>query len=169
MWTNEPNNTKVTKASYSHVTYDLTENTLDVDIPIIQLSRQYSVDASTTENEPEGMTEMTRKIIQDETVVLQRIAAGFPSLSLGTPKETKINGHFDIYDVDISEVVLMDMILNEPLMNTYLYIEESQKSLADKDRIYIHYKSLISSTRSRENAPAETTEVNQLPQLSALI
>jgi hypothetical protein len=79
---------------------------------------------------------------QNEAMMIERISASLPSLTLGPIHEVRVGGDFLIYDVEINDTSLLDAILIQPLMNTYLYIEEWTKPYAEKKRLYIHYKAL---------------------------
>lgn len=132
------------KSSYSQLIYDLTKNKLTFEAPIIWTSGEQ---------------------VQNETAIIKRVEKSFPTISLNKPKETKISGSFNVYNIDITEYILIDMILNYPLMNTYLYIEESQKSVAEKDRVFIHYKALTTSGVDEEGgstAAAVSINIKQM-------
>jgi hypothetical protein len=91
-----------------------------------------------------------------ERIVTERIAATLSNISLGPSREVKVRGHFNVKDVSIDDASFHYMILTDqmyrddnsnekPLFSTYLYIEESIKSRADKKRLNIHYKSFMGS------------------------
>lgn len=77
-----------------------------------------------------------------ETALLQEIGRSFPTLTLENPTALRISGEFSLYDIQIDDASLMDMIMLVPLFNTYLYVEETTKSFAEKKRLSIHYKSV---------------------------
>lgn len=112
-------NAKLTKNSYQTHQYDLAENRLVVSSPV---------------NEA-----------QNETLILNRVANTFPSLDLGTPKEISIGGVFYIYDEEITPYSLNDMIMNDPELSQYLYVDEVNKSHANKVQHKIRFKSLLDS------------------------
>src|SRR5207245_247431 len=82
----------------------------------------------------------------DEQFMVRRVQEALPSLTLGPTQEVRVAGEFDIYGVSLVEPILLDMLLNQPLMSTYLYIDESLKDYAEKKRLNIHYKSLSDPT-----------------------
>jgi hypothetical protein len=102
---------------------------------------------------------------QTENIIRDRLSAALPMISLGPSHEIKVRGTFYLYNFEISEVSLLDMILNDPLMNTYLYVEESMYSYAEKKRLYIHYKSLLSTLESRQGE--EKGETSNMSSVSA--
>ena len=118
---------RATKESYMRAVYDLNTNELIVRTPVV-----------------EG---------QNENVVVNRISETIPIIP-GPISETRVGGSFTIYGVDIIDTTLLDMILNEPLMNFYLYVEESIKPYSRKKRFNIRFKS-ITSTQSASNRDSE--------------
>ena len=56
---------------------------------------------------------------------------------------TSLGGNFNIYDVDITNNnhILLDEIMNQLIFNTYLYVEEEKKTIADRTSLIIHYNS----------------------------
>lgn len=77
-----------------------------------------------------------------EIALLREISASFPTLTLENPTALRISGEFSMYDLQIDEASLMDMVMLVPLFNTYLYTEETTRPLAEKKRISLHYKSV---------------------------
>ena len=103
-----------------------------------------------------------------EEIVKRRIASCLGNLELGASKEVKIKGHFLVEDVTIDDASFHYLILNDqyssrpdpnaqPLFSTYLYIEESVKSRADKKRLNIHYKSFIGTSETESSNPNDQT------------
>jgi hypothetical protein len=70
----------------------------------------------------------------------QRITSAFPMLSLNEGKETRIKGYFEVEKVVIDDTILHYLLLNHPLYNAYLSVDESDHSRAEKSRINIHYR-----------------------------
>jgi hypothetical protein len=134
-------NRKLPKDAFTRAIYRLDDNTLTVSSPITPT--------------------------QTETLVLERLRSSIPMLIFGATREIKVRGTFYLYDFEISEVSLLDIILNDPLMSTYLYVEESIYSYAQKKRLYIHYKSLLSSTEFRRTSGDEPGEGLNLSSVSA--
>jgi hypothetical protein len=77
---------------------------------------------------------------EGEKRVFDRVAKALSFLSLTEPEEIHVRGYFTIEQMNINQAILADMILNDPLFQVYLYIDESIKSRADKKRHNIHYK-----------------------------
>ena len=89
----------------------------------------------------------------DENFVIQRVSSLFPSLDFNVKhREVKVSGRFNVYNVEISDYTFMDMILNNPIMSTYLFVEESLKSYANKKRMGIRYKSLVGEEEEKKIA-----------------
>lgn len=80
--------------------------------------------------------------IRDEQIAYQRTQAALPHLSFGVGKEIKVRGEFNIWGMDFDETSFLDMVLLEPLMNVYLYVEENIKPFALKKRLDAHYRSI---------------------------
>lgn len=117
--------TKSSKKLYETVSYDLKNNNLVIKIPITQPN-----------------------IVENQKIFVDRIASSLPviiSSSEGGGKEIRAIANFTIYDLEIVSTVLLQLILNEPLFNNYLYIEESIIAFADKERLDIHFKSIQGS------------------------
>lgn len=106
----------------------------------------------------------------DETTIIQRIHSHLPMLPApqaavrpGSPigassqiNEVRISGSFMIYGTDLVEVALFHLIMNDPLFSTYLYLDESNKSFAEKTRLNIHYRGV--STEIGESRGAYRTD-----------
>lgn len=129
IWSEDGDIRKAPKDSFMRCNYNLKTNNLTVSSPITET--------------------------RNESIVISRVAETFPNLTLGSSTEIKVRGTFYIYNFEISEVSLLDLILNDPLMNTYLYVEESIFSYAQKKRLYIHYKSLLGSAEEGETVTGE--------------
>ena len=138
---------KLPKDAFTRAIYRLPDNTLTVSSPITPT--------------------------QTEAVIRDRLQTALPTLTLGPSREVKVRGTFYLYDFEISEVSLLDIILNDTLMTTYLYVEESIVSYAQKKRLYIHYKSLLSSVEGRRDTdesaegPNQSSVIAKLKQLYA--
>jgi len=129
IWAEDGDIRKAPKDSFMRCNYNLKTNYLTVSSPITET--------------------------RNESIVISRVAEALPNLTLGSSTEIKVRGTFYIYNFEISEVSLLDLILNDPLMNTYLYVEESIFSYAQKKRLYIHYKSLFGSPEEGETVTGE--------------
>lgn len=76
-------------------------------------------------------------------------------------REVKITGSFYIYNVDIVELALYDIITNDPLFSTYLYIEESTKSFVEKTRLNIHYRGVMVNQGEKKSGATVSAVLNQ--------
>lgn len=83
-------------------------------------------------------------LIRNEKTAFERTQAALPNLLFGEGKEIKVRGDFNIWGVDFNETSFLDMVLLEPLMNVYLYVEENIKPFALKKRLDVHYRSIYS-------------------------
>lgn len=79
----------------------------------------------------------------NENVMIERIHEHLPGLPVPQKeaiKEVRISGSFLIYNMDLVDATFFHLIMNDPLFSSYLYIEESGKSFAEKTRLNIHYR-----------------------------
>ena len=85
-----------------------------------------------------------RGLIHDETTAIQRTQSALPALAFGTGTEVKVRGEFNIWGIEFDETSFLHMVLLEPLVNVYLYVEENIKPFALKKRLDVHYRSIYS-------------------------
>ncbi|CAH6421734.1 Hypothetical protein HVR_LOCUS1374 [uncultured virus] len=83
-------------------------------------------------------------LIRNEAIAFQRTQSALPNLVFGEGKEIKVRGDFNMWGMDFDETSFLDMVLLEPLMNVYLYVEENIKPFALKKRLDVHYRSIYS-------------------------
>lgn len=79
-------------------------------------------------------------------VIVSRIAKALPELDLGEVERTSVKGWVDIERFDVNQMSLHYLILNDRLLSTYLFVEESTKSAAEKKKIPISFRSTIGSS-----------------------
>lgn len=118
--------------NYSHVTYHLDSNQLQINIPIVISTTRQSV-----------LEEVEKSL----------------GHKLGPNKEIRITGYFFIYDVELVEVSFLDLMLNEDLFNSYLFISESKTPVSQKERLRYRFKSLLTNNESSENPFEEGTKI----------
>ncbi len=94
---------------------------------------------------------------QGETLVQEKVFDNMP-LRVNDWQETKVNGDFYILGLMIDVPSLLHLILIEPILNSYFYIEESEKPSAQKTRLYLHFR-----------YPLETLGIIQEGELSSAI
>lgn len=121
-WSGKGTLEKVTRESYMNGEYNVTDNILTVKMTA----------------EPE----VKEKLIKDLEDSL--------SLSVDNLMETAISGEFYLYDLDVNDIYLVDMILNTVLMNTYLFVKETNTPFAEKKKLKIYYKSSTGSIEDEE-------------------
>lgn len=126
VWSGVGDIARATKESFMRAVWSLETNRLVVNAPVNQATGQ------------------------NENLMVERLSQALTSnplasgpLTLGPIHEVRVGGEFLMYDIEINDTSLLDAILIQPLMSTYLYVEEWTKPYAEKKRLYVHYKSLI--------------------------
>ncbi len=104
-----------TKESFQLVKYDLAANDMVFDTPLTNVENVQSL-------------------------ALQRLKAALPFLQFGNGTETKVRASFDIYGYNFYDNGLLHSISIEPLFYTYLFMEETTHSYAEKKRFRLKYK-----------------------------
>ena len=129
LWLGDPNSDNsdelhdATRDSFSKIRYHLDTNYLTVESPI--------------------QTDTKKGLINNENIAYNRARNALPSINFGEGKEVKVRGEFNMWGITFDETTLVDMILTEPLLNVYLYIEEKDKPFALKKRLDVHYRSIF--------------------------
>ena len=77
-----------------------------------------------------------------EIIAAHRTQQALPSLVFDQGREIKVRGDFNIWALDLDETSFLDMVLSDPLLNVYLYVEENIKPFALKKRLDVHYRSV---------------------------
>lgn len=111
------------KEEFFAVVYYLDQNHLTVEVPI----------------EPEEK----RGLIEDPEEAFARLAQALPFLQLGLREEIQVKGSFDIFNLELDETFFLDTVLIEPVMNNYLYMEESVRPFSLKRRIDLYYHPMM--------------------------
>jgi len=130
LWLGDPNNDgsvelhDAPRESFFIVVYHLDTNYLTIEAPV--------------------GADPKKGLIRDERIAYQRTQAALPNLVFGNGKEIKVRGNFNIWGMEFDETSFLDMVLLEPLMNVYLYVEENIKPFALKKRLDTHYRSIYS-------------------------
>ena len=129
LWLGDPNNDgssqlhDANRESFFTVVYYLESNYLTVESPV--------------------GTDPKKGLIRNEQLAYQRTQSALPNLNFGIGKEIKVRGEFNIWGMAFDETPFVDMVLLEPIMNVYLYIEENIKPFALKKRLDVHYRSIF--------------------------
>ena len=125
IWLGDPNQTMekslkdASEKSFQRVVYYLEENNMVVEYPI----------------SPQ---------LDYGPIIKDFLASTFEdNLELGTGQEIKVIGDFDIWNLAIEEYTFLDLVLNDPILNKYLYIEENDGAFAIKKKLIVHYRSLF--------------------------
>lgn len=90
-----------------------------------------------------------REDIDDKEKLLQKISNVF-SLDPENVNEKSISGEFFIFDIDINELVLSDMVLNDEFMNNYLFMKEMTTPFALKSQTKLFFRSVGSLSLDQE-------------------
>lgn len=121
------------KVDFYHLTYDLANNKLTVG----SIDTKTDFDAS------------------NATPVL-RAQAALPLLTFGDSYEDRVKGEFTLWNIGtmfydkpfgFDETTLLDMILNDDVLNGYVYLEEHARpdALKRKKSLYLHYHTYLSN------------------------
>lgn len=136
LWLGDPDNNgsvelhDATRDSFFIVVYHLHNNHLTIESPI-------------------GI-DQKKGLIRDEQIAFQRTREALPSLDFGEGREMRVRGDFNIWGMDFDETSFLDMVLLDPVMNVYLYIEENIKPYALKKRLDVHYRSIYTDEKEGE-------------------
>ena len=127
---------KATRESYLKGSYSLADNLLTIKAPV---------------NNP-----------GDERLILDKIEQSIP-IKVDDYVETSVSGVFYLFDLDINDTYLTNMILNHELLSTYLFIKENNTPYAVKKQIKIYYKSFTGdddNTKKKENYISNPSSVS---------
>ena len=70
----------------------------------------------------------------------------FPNLIFGKGEQTKVQGYFEVEDVSFDNLSYYYTLNTDMTHKLYLYVEESARVFADKQRPNIHYRSIIKNS-----------------------
>ena len=112
VWSGHGDIRKATKKSYKYGKYNLETNRLTIRSPVTDIS--------------------------DEQIILDRLRQAFP-LDISNVSEISVGGEFYIYDLEIQDYILVDMIMNNDLMRSYLFIDEVSNPYAEKAQLSFRY------------------------------
>lgn len=141
LWLGDPNSDgtyeihDAPRESFFTVVYHLSTNFITIEAPI-------------------GL-DPKKGLIRSEQIAYQRAQTALPSLVFGPGTEVKVRGDFNIWGIDFDETSFLDMVLLEPLMNVYLYVEENIKPFALKKRLDVHYRSIFTDMAEGKTATDE--------------
>ena len=77
--------------------------------------------------------------------IIARIHAHLPGLPIPLPqnvRQKKITGTFTLPEKNLYEIPLLELVMNNPLFSTYLYMDETGKTYAEKNVFSLHYRGL---------------------------
>lgn len=129
LWLGDPDNNgtvelhDAARESFFTVVYHLDTNYLTVEAPV--------------------GADPKKGLIRNEQLAYQRTQSALPNLVFGQGQEIKVRGEFNMWGMSLDEASFLDMVLLEPLMNVYLYVEENIKPFALKKRLDVHYRSIF--------------------------
>lgn len=159
LWLGDPNSdgsaniNKSPRDSFFTIEYHLSNNYLTIETPL--------------EVDPK------KGLIQNEDIAYQRAQNALPTLKFGTGHEIKVRGEFKIWNFDFDESVFLDMMLLQPVMNVYLYVEENMKPFALKKRLDVHYRSIYTDISEGTTGTADpyisnsaSVSITMIPEIS---
>lgn len=141
------------KDTFQEVVFNLGDNRMTFDVP-------FTIRGSKTSN---------------ETTSVQRIAQGLPLIVLGQHKEIKVKAELKmvpfyngmrsgnlspptdgVVQFEIYDHIMLHMILNDKVLSSHIYTEESMKPYPMKQRLDLHYRPLYSDVDEFTTPIAET-------------
>lgn len=72
--------------------------------------------------------------------VIKNVFKSLPDVKRKDQKELSVRGNVVFEDINVNYLVFSDMVLNNPLFNKRLYIDENTATVSQKSRLNIHYK-----------------------------
>ena len=141
LWLGDPNNDGAVelhdapRESFFTVVYHLDTNYLTIESPV--------------------GSDPKKGLIRSEQIAFQRAQSALPSLVFGNGREIKVRGDFNIWGINFDETSFVDMVLLDPVVNVYLYVEENIKPFALKKRLDVHYRSIYSDMAEGKTATEE--------------
>lgn len=123
---------------------------------------EYHLDTNyLTIESPVGKIPKYPEIIAEELAV-QRTKNALPSLEFGEGEEVKVKGEFNMWGMEYDESSFLDMVLLQPALNVYLYVEENKQPFALKKRLGldVHYRSIYSDKEEGETITQEAYVAN---------
>lgn len=89
-----------------------------------------------------------------------RLRNSLPSLDLKDSKETNITADFIIWGWNFEDMILANAIINEDVLQAYLYADERTKTFAQRKRTDFKYRSLLSNNTQYNYSDLEITLYN---------
>ena len=123
VWSGIGNVKKSNKDTRMLISYDVLSNK----IKIRSIVKEYTI----------GNTKITA-----DKLIIQRIKNSL-SLTITYTEELKVGSEFDIYGIDYDEESLAFLLMVDPIINSYLYIDERFTSYPFKQKLYFHLKSVV--------------------------
>ena len=145
IWTGDGDPEKATIESYIRAIYNLEKNKFVIDTPIT-----LNIDEEQLFSWIEEVLPLDFGLVTASNVI-------------------SVRGYFIIYRLDINEISFFDMILNDPLLNSYLYIDERSDPIALKKRIDLHYRSYLAQTTQEKDTTSESKEVSSLSSVHCVL
>jgi hypothetical protein len=87
----------------------------------------------------ESLSGNIEKYLGDEQKLGQILQDLFPQLDLGEGEDINLKGTFQIYLPDFEETPFLHLVLNEPVFNAHLYLEENLEPHLFKRRLTFHF------------------------------
>lgn len=122
---------KITANTYTSFIYSASNNELTVNVPAI---------------EPESYIRITDRLLSHTPLYIEQW------------KETNISGTVNIYNITYNDALLLDAILNQPVMRDYIYMDESITPYVVKGKIVIKFRDLGTHKRLKAMLSRGTLE-----------
>lgn len=113
VWTGKGELNKLTKESYIYANYNIQTNILTFKSPV------------ETDVNPD--------------IIINKINKSL-DISIDNYIKTGISGEFYLFNLEINDIYLIDMILNTDLMSSYLFVKETITPYAEKTQIKIYFR-----------------------------
>src|SRR3989338_3357857 len=101
------------KSSYSNIIYEFINN---------RFLMYYPVDKS-----------------ESQDIVVKRFTSRLPNIKFEDPVEYQVTGSFVVRNFVINNAVFVDMIMTNPILRNFVYVDESQNTFAQKKRLTLHF------------------------------
>lgn len=103
----------------------------------------------------------------DDHTILRRIHNHLPSLPMPSDspriraRELSVTGDIVMYNSPMRIVPFLELITNDPLFSTFLYVEENTKTFPEKSRIVVYFRGIDTDPSSQR--PSVTANIHTGP------
>lgn len=142
---------------YSHTVITVILNVSLIEFKIQNIEETVS-ESVNDEDEDEATLEPSDQVISLDNNIINIMSQNTPLL-INEVIETKLSAMFNIFNVKIDNVIFIDMLLNDDVMNTYLYIDERITHWSEKKRLIIHMRSREFNNDERSELIAMVSQI----------